>query len=202
MAAPPAHRIRAWRQERGLTLEALAAEIGMSHANLGRIERGLVPLGEEHLAALARALGVDVPELFRAPGESDTKSQPRAVKLVGFVGAGAVAHYYANADDPNEFVDAPDDATETTVAGEVRGSSLGPFFERWLLFWDEVRTPVTPDLYGQLCVVGLPDGRILVKQIKPTPTPHHFHLLSNANEEPIFDQEVLWAARVTSMRPR
>lgn len=125
----------------------------------------------------------------------------REVPLVGYVGAGAVAHYYASSDDGLGTVPAPEGATATTVAVEVRGDSLGALFEHWLVYYDEVRSPVTHDLLGRLCVVGLPDDRVLVKKIQKSRTPGLYHLLSNT-EEPIFDQEVAWAARVRSMMPR
>jgi transcriptional regulator with XRE-family HTH domain len=48
--------IRQWRQHRGLTLEALADLIGMTHASLSRLERGLQPYNQAVLEALARAL--------------------------------------------------------------------------------------------------------------------------------------------------
>jgi len=126
----------------------------------------------------------------------------RTVPLVGYVGAGAQAHYYASADEGLGEVDAPEDATETTVAAEIRGVSLGPALDRWLVFYDEVRSPVTPDMHGRLCVVGLDDERVLVKVIRPAGEPGRFHLISNGSEEPIFDQAVMWAAKVTGMKPR
>jgi transcriptional regulator with XRE-family HTH domain len=49
----PAHFIRPWRRHRGLTLEQLAERIGMSHQNLGKIERFRVPYNQELLEALA-----------------------------------------------------------------------------------------------------------------------------------------------------
>jgi hypothetical protein len=70
-----------------------------------------------------------------------------------------------------------------------------------LVYYDDVRAPVTPDLIGRLCVVGLADGRVLIKKIKSSQTPGLYHLLSQT-EEPILDVEVLWAARVRSMTPR
>ncbi|MGA0604904.1 LexA family transcriptional regulator [Phenylobacterium sp. VNQ135] len=123
------------------------------------------------------------------------------VPLVGYVGAGAEAHYYASADEGLGEVEAPDNATPQTVAVEIRGTSLGPLFESWLVFYDEVRSPVTPDMYGRLCVVGLPDGRVLVKRIRPARTPGVYHLESNT-EPTMPDEEVVWAARVKSMTPR
>jgi transcriptional regulator with XRE-family HTH domain len=52
----PGHFIRAWRKHRGLTLERLAERIGMSHQNLGKIERFLVPYNQELLETLALEL--------------------------------------------------------------------------------------------------------------------------------------------------
>jgi len=50
------HFIREWRKHRDLTLEQLAERIGMSHQNLGKIERGLVPYNQVLLEALAEEL--------------------------------------------------------------------------------------------------------------------------------------------------
>lgn len=145
-------------------------------------------------------------EFFRTSAEwlLYGKGQPTrrpTVPLVGYVGAGALAHFYATADDGLDEVDAPPGATAHTRAAEVRGESLGPLFDRWLVFYDDVRTPVTPDLIGQLCIVGLPNDQVLVKKLQRSRTPGLFHLLSN-NEAPMLDQEVAWAARVRTMQPR
>lgn len=131
----------------------------------------------------------------------DAPRHSEEVPLVGYVGAGAAAHYYASGDDGLGSVPAPEGATETTVAVEIRGDSLGALFEHWLVYYDEVHSPVTSDMIGRLCVVGLPDDRVLIKKLVRSKTPGLYHLLSNT-EEPIFDQEVAWAARVRSMTPR
>ena len=110
--------------------------------------------------------------------------------------------YFASADDPADFVDAPIGSTKDTVAVEVRGDSLGSIFDRWLVFYDEVRNPPTKSMMGKLCVVGLADGRILVKLIRPGQLGEpHFSLFSNT-EEPIYDAVVEWAALVKQMTPR
>jgi hypothetical protein len=87
------------------------------------------------------------------------------------------------------------------VAVEIRGDSLGSFFNRWLVFYDDVRRPVTPDLIGELCIVGLEDGRILIKQVQRSRTEGLFNLLSST-EKPIFDVAIEWAARVNSIARR
>ena len=48
------------------------------------------------------------------------------VPLVGYVGAGAIAHFYADAQGPFDEVDAPDaSGSHSTVAVQIRGHSLG-----------------------------------------------------------------------------
>jgi transcriptional regulator with XRE-family HTH domain len=193
--------LKAWRTHRGLTLQALAELAGTSRGYISDLESGKRPIPPgTTLEKLATALDVDARQLV-AEDPAGTKPRPRTVPLVGYVGAGSQAHFYAGADDPGEQVEAPVDASDATVAAEVRGTSLGPAFDRWLVFYDDVRSPVTPDLYGELCVVGT-DDQVLVKILRPAGTPHRFHLISNGSEEPIFDREVLWAAKVTTMRRR
>jgi phage repressor protein C with HTH and peptisase S24 domain len=122
------------------------------------------------------------------------------VKIKGYVGAGAQAHYYALGDPDLDEVDAPEGSNEATVAVEIRGDSLGPFFDRWLVFYDDVRRPVTSDLIGRLCVVGLEDGRILIKKLQGSREPGLFTLHSQT-EPPIADVALEWAARVKTMMP-
>ena len=184
--------IRELRLERKLSLEEVAFDVGISVSQLSRIERDEREAKASELRRLAEKLDVGVAELFRAPEE---------VPLVGYVGAGAEAHFYGTADDPNETVPAPDGATPSTVAVEVRGESLGALFDRWLVFYDDRREPVTQDLMGRLCIIGLADDRVLVKKLRPSRTKGLFHLLSNV-EEPILDVAVEWAARVKIMVPR
>jgi lambda repressor-like predicted transcriptional regulator len=126
---------------------------------------------------------------------------PGMVRVVGYVGAGATAHYYEVAQGDLDEVKAPEGSTPQTVAVEVRGTSLGPLFDRWLVFYDDVRRPVTADLIGKLCVVGLEDERVLVKKLQRGRAPGLFNLISQA-EDPIEDIGVRWAARVNNMTPR
>ena len=53
----PAH-IRAWRQERGMTMVELAAKAGMDQGHLSKLERGLLQYTQQNLESLAAALGV------------------------------------------------------------------------------------------------------------------------------------------------
>jgi transcriptional regulator with XRE-family HTH domain len=190
-----------WRKTRGMSQTALAKEAETSKGYISELESGQRPIPPgAMLQRLATALDVE-PHQLVAEDPSGKSGRPKRVKLVGYVGAGAEAHYYTMADDPAEEVDAPENATKDTVAAEVRGTSLGPAFERWLVYYDDVRSPVTPDLHGQLCVVGTED-QILVKILRPAEGEGRFHLISNFGEEPLFNRAVEWAAKVKSMRPR
>jgi len=57
-------KIRQLRLLAGLSQENIADEIGMSHGNFGKIERGEIDINTQHLFAVAKALKVDVVDLF------------------------------------------------------------------------------------------------------------------------------------------
>lgn len=72
-------RLRALRQERGLTLKALANGAGISEALLSRIERGQVATTVANLASLAAGLGVGLAALLQpAPPAGRAYSLTRA----------------------------------------------------------------------------------------------------------------------------
>jgi transcriptional regulator with XRE-family HTH domain len=156
----------------------------------------------ERIVAFAKQLGVitDVRSEDVASALI-TKPAARQVKVKGYVGAGAVAHYYALADEDFEEVEGPVGSTDQTIAVEIKGTSFGPLMESWLVFYDDIHSPITESLIGKVCVVGLADDRILIKKIIRN-RDGGFDLLSNSNEEPIKDAEIEWAAKVTDMRPR
>jgi len=193
-------RIAAARKAAGVSQGRLGELVGAGQTTVSSWERGRTEPTREDVQRIAAALKMTPATLEFGEGAAGDRDR-RTVPVVGYVGAGSAAHFYGTGDGELDRVEAPDYATDATVAAEIRGESLGPLLERWLVFWDEVRTPVTPDLLGELCVVGLPDDRILVKQLRATSTPNHFHLISN-NEAPMFDVEVLWAAKVKGMQPR
>lgn len=58
------------------------------------------------------------------------------------------------------------------------------------------------DQVGELCIVGLQDGRILIKKIQRSRARQGlYHLLSNT-EVPILDVEIERAAKVLNMVPQ
>lgn len=64
--------LRQWRDKRGYTLEDVGEAVGISHAQLGRIERGLQPYNQGLLEALATHYSTDVASLLmRDPSDPE-----------------------------------------------------------------------------------------------------------------------------------
>jgi transcriptional regulator with XRE-family HTH domain len=194
-------RIKAAREAKGWSQAELGKRVGAVQTTVSSWERERTEPTREDVQRIAHELDISPADL-EFDAQSAGGRQARATHVVGYVGAGSQAHNYATGDDLNDYVAAPDDATPSTVAREIRGASLGPAFDHWLVFYDEIHDPVTPDQHGKLCVVGLETDQVLVKVLRATGTPGRYHLISNGGEEPIFDQHVLWAATVKLMRPR
>jgi|SRR5215510_876445 len=215
MATTRGERLRTAREKFFKSARVAAKALGMPVSTYGAHERAEDPGGRDYgpdeAKRYARRFRVTPEWLLTGRkvgptdgvGEPDGPEDPPAPKVpvAGYVGAGAEAHFYAVAQGDLDEVDAPEGSTKETVAVEIRGDSLGTFFDRWLVFYDDVRSPVTPDLVGKLCVVGLRDGRVLIKKLQRSRVHGQFNLVSQA-EPPITDATVDWAARVKSMTPR
>ncbi|MFD2248903.1 transcriptional regulator with XRE-family HTH domain [Pseudochelatococcus lubricantis] len=182
-----ANNLKSLRKKHGLTQPELAGRMGTTKNQLIKLEKGDRRLDQQWIERAAEALG-EPPEAIIGEG-------PIEAPVVGYVGAGTGAHFYDTTQGPLDVVEAPEGSSPLTVAVEIRGDSLGPFFDGWYVFYDDVRSEVTPDLIGEICVVGLPDGKILVKKIQAASTRGRYHLLGQFGE-PILDSEVAWAAKV------
>ena len=64
--------MRQWREYREMTLERAGEAVGMSHAQLGRIERGLQPYNQALLEALAELYRTDAASLIMRDPSNDT----------------------------------------------------------------------------------------------------------------------------------
>jgi transcriptional regulator with XRE-family HTH domain len=170
-------------ESRGLKKTDFAKALGIPNSAVTALLKGDRLLKAEEVVKAKRFLGLDT------------------VPLKGFVGAGANTVFFELPDSAVDRVPAPDDATDKTVAVEIRGDSLGAPFDRWLVYYDDVHRPVTRMLFNKLCVVGLSDGRILIKKLVPAKQKGLFHLIPTQGET-IMDVPVEWAAMVKGMRPR
>ena len=99
-----------------------------------------------------------------------------------------------------DTTDQPRTRTPKTTTIELKDDGLTFMLKRWSVFYEEVRSPVTPDLLGYLCVVGLEDGSIVVRQVLPGETEGRFDLVTQFSP-PLRDIPVVWAAKVNCMTP-
>lgn len=198
----PAHRLKNAREQRGYRTAKDAAEaMGVPVSTYSLHEAGGRGYGRDRAKEYASFFGVTPAWLLYGQGGADEAGRPTTVPLVGYVGKGSQAFFFAK--EEAKRVHAPAMATETTRAIEVRTEDgLGPSFERWLAYYDEQdQGPVDPRHVGKLCIVALPDGRTLVRKVQASRAKGVFHLTSGL-ADPLFDQEVIWAAQITGMAPR
>ena len=205
-------RLRAARRKYFRSARTAAFSLGVPVSTYGAHERAERPdgrdYGPEEARRYARRFGVSpewlltgrriAPEDLSFPDHEAPKKP--TVPIVGYVGAGGEAHYYAVSQGNLDEAEVPEIPTDISQIFEVKDTSLGPYFNRWMVFHDEPRDPPTDDLFGYLCVVALKDGRVLLRQIEPGATEGHFDLIPQSGET-IKDMQVAWAARVTTMVP-
>ena len=189
-----ANNLRALRDGRGWSQEDAAAALGTTRNQYAKLEKGTRRLSDKWIDRAASAYGVDTGDVVRG--------QRPSVPIVGYVSAGSEMTLYGEGQGAHGEATAPEGSSDRTVAVEIRGESLGPFFNGWLVFFDDVRSPITDDLIGKLCVVGLDDGRVLIKRlIRSRSGPGLFHLYGQFGD-PSLDVRVKWAAQVKSVVPR
>lgn len=188
-------RVAAARQAKQLSQTELARRIGVTPQSIQALEAGKIAK-PKFIIELAYTLGVDANFL------TGSQSLPKLmVPIVGIASAGTSNISRDEAGGVLGEVEAPEGATSSTVAVEVRGDSMGGRLENGdLVFYDDRRTPPTADLIGRLCVCETADGQVLIKKLAKGSRPNTYHLISY-NAEPLFDQVLIWAARVLSIRP-
>jgi len=207
MATTRGERLRTAREKRFKSARLAAKAIGVAVSTYGAHERAQSPggrdYGPEDAKKYARRFGVTPEWLLtgREPFSVGQEPPPPKVPVVGYVGAGSSAHFYDVAQSDLDEVFGPPGAAEKMSALEVRGDSLGPYFNRWYVFYDDVRSAMNSDLIGHLCVIGFSDGRVVVKQVQRGSAEGLYHLHS-ATEKPIADVSIEWAAKVNSVSRR
>lgn len=182
------NRIQELREAKGWSQMELAAAVGTTGQQIGRLESGKRELTISWMQRLAPALGVEIPELL-APDRP-------TVPLVGLVGAGA--EIFSIDDHAKggglEEVERPQGASRSTVAVRVRGDSMKPAYRNGdLLYYDRQANGDLSHLLGVDCVVKLSDGRCFVKELRQTKG--NYWLYSH-NGDHLMDVEIDWAAKV------
>ena len=208
-SSPPSPwRLKAWREERGLSLVELATAAGTSKGYLSDLERGKRPFNARIATKLAAALGITLVELFSAvPGAPAAPERVLGYPLIGKVGAGGSGEY---ADDyelgaANDYVEPlpgmPVD--EEIIVLDVEGDSMVPaVFDGDLAFFGPVRRDVE-QLLNKRVMARLSDGRKFFKILKRGAEPGLFTLRSlNPATPDIEDVKIEWVLPYRGSRPR
>ncbi len=94
--------IRAGLKRTGKTRSGLAKALGRSPSAVTDLLNGHRRLRADEIATVSDYLGIEPPRLI-----GGGPPRPPSAPLVGYVGAGAVAHFYADGQGPFDDVDAP-----------------------------------------------------------------------------------------------
>jgi transcriptional regulator with XRE-family HTH domain len=184
-------KIRTLRKSFGMTQAEFAKALGVSQSQVSRWEREVNPEKPEmpNIEKLSHLAKMSVDEFL------ELLEHGMLVPIVGYVRAGAEMVLFSEGQGNFDTVEAPRGSTPSTVAVEIRGDSLGEGFSGWLAFYDQVMSPPTENLIGRMCVVGLDDGRVLIKRLQKGQLPGKYNLLA-VSGPPIYDVSVSWAAKV------
>lgn len=127
-------------------------------------------------------------------GDSADRPIERIAPVVGYVNAGGEVITETCGE-----VELPPGAPDDTEALVVRGDALFPIAEDgWHVYYSRSENPLSA--VGKLSVVGLMDGRTVIKRLQPGRRPGYFDLVA-ANAAPVLDIAVQWAARISWIKP-
>jgi len=173
-----------------------------------QIKKGTqVGFGYNTVANFARVLNAPIEWLMTGKGSPEVDAHQDSatilghdapedtINVIGYAHAAGIIDRYPEGASL-DTVPRPAGATRATVAVEVRGTSLGKLLNRWLAYYDDVRDPITQDLFGKLCVVETEDGGVYVKRVRPAKN-NLFDLVPYEDGEPeIKGVKIKWAAKV------
>jgi transcriptional regulator with XRE-family HTH domain len=153
---------------------------------------------KETIPRLASFFRVSANWLLTGEGSATGKS---LAKVVGYVGQGGEVTRVdgKTTDEDLEQVEPPLGVTEPCQAARIRGNSMYPFEDGWLVFWGEDPSGVPDDCIGKLCVVQLTDGRQLLKKLYRG-SKKGVYRLDGHNAPLIDDVAVEWAACVLGFK--
>lgn len=187
--------VRAIQNKTGDTQAQLASRLSVSQPSVSRWLKGTPPElpHAEMIERVARSLRV----FNRRAGGTMT-----SVPIVGYVGAGGSIDFTDSQGPFGEANMPPKGPTTSLVAVIVRGDSMsGTLDDGWTVYYQDRRDPPDESLHAKLCIVGLGDGRVLIKKLYPGRKNGHYDLHS-ANAPALLDQPVAWAAKITWIEPK
>jgi hypothetical protein len=199
---PRATRLKAARTSCGYkTAAAAAAAFRWSPNTYGSNENGNAPFSFRRAKDYAEAFGVRAEWLYDgAPPKAD--GAERFVPIIGRVGADAEGVVlFASGQAAGDLVPIPPGGTAKAVALLIAGHSMrGLADDGGLIYFEDQRTPPTPDMLGHLVVVETDTDEVLVKRLLRGSKANRFDLESIVGETRR-DCRLRWAAHITAIIP-
>ena len=170
-------------------------------------ENGNASFGYERAKRYAAAFEVPASWLYdgvETPDSDASPSQPRPilVPVIGRVGADTEGRVlFATGQDAGDLAPLPPGGSHKAVALLVVGHSMrGVADEGGLIYFEDQRTPPTPDMYGHVVVVETLEGEVLVKRLLRGSRGGRYDLESVVG--PVRqDAKIRWAAHITAIIP-
>lgn len=187
--------VRAVQKKTSESQAKLAERFGVSQPTISRWLNGTPP--ELHHADIIDNVARSLRIANRKYGVTVS-----TVPIVGYVGAGGDISFESGQGPFGEADMPPKDGSPSLVAVRVQGDSMsGTLEDGWIVYYDNRRDPPDETLHAKLCIVGVADGRVLIKKLYPGRKRGHYDLHS-VSAPVLLDQPVIWAAKITWIAPK
>lgn len=206
-AEPPTdarfQRLREARLAKGFETAAAAADaFGWNRNTYAANENGNGVFSYRRAKEYAAAFGVRPEWLYDATGPMRPVAEAGFVPIIGRVGAnpdGVVL--FATGQDATDLAPLPPGGTDKAAALRVVGHSMrGVADDGALIYFEDQRTPPTPDMLGHVVVVEVDTDEVLVKRLLRGSRSGLFDLESVAGPTR-HDARLRWAAHITAIIP-
>jgi len=196
-------RLRHARTENGYETAAAAADaFGWNRNTYASNENGNAPFSYRKAKEYAAAFNVRPEWLYDAAGPMRGTLASGFVPIIGRVGAnpeGSVL--FATGQEAGDLAPIPPGGTDRAVALQVVGHSMrGVADDGALIYFEDQRTPPTPDMLGHVVVVEIDTDEVLVKRLLRGAKPNVYDLESLAGPTRR-DARLRWAAHITAIIP-
>jgi transcriptional regulator with XRE-family HTH domain len=168
MSEDRSQRLREARLAKGFETAAAAAEaFGWNRNTYASNENGNAPFSYRRAKEYAAAFDVRPEWLYDASGSMRPAAEGGLVPIIGRVGAnpeGTVL--FATGQEHGDLAPIPPGGTDKAVALRVVGHSMhGIADDGALIYFEDQRTPPTPDMLGHVVVVETDTDEVLVKRL-------------------------------------
>jgi phage repressor protein C with HTH and peptisase S24 domain len=205
-----AARLRTARISAGYPTGVAAADaFGWNRNTYASNENGNAPFSYSRAKTYGAAFGVAAEWLYEGDGPAETRRPtrprqppPSLVPIIGRIGADSEGIVlFATGQEEGDLAPIPPGGTHKAVALRVVGHSMrGLADDGGLIYFEDQRTPPTPDMLGHVVVVETDTDEVLVKRLLRGSRAGRYDLESVVGPTR-HDCRLRWAAHITAIIP-